>query len=137
MRSFEYKVVPAPRRGEKAKGAKTSEEKFAVALMRIMNELGSQGWDYVRADTLPCDERAGLTGIKTSYLNMLVFRRPAQAGSPINVQDEDEETVPPFSALKAVTEAELAAVSRPLGAPTAPSGIAPAVGPAKQDQAAG
>lgn len=85
MQRFQYKVVPAPRRGEKAKGAKTTEERFAVALTQVMNALGAEGWDYVRADTLPCDERAGLTGVKTSYQNMLVFRRPlvgADAAEP-------------------------------------------------------
>ena len=87
MQSFEYRVVPAPRRGEKVKGAKTSEDRFAVALMRVMNTLGAEGWEYVRADTLPCDERTGLTGVKTSYLNMLVFRRPRQTGATLTVDD--------------------------------------------------
>ncbi len=72
---FEYKVVPAPRRGQKARGLTTTEERFALALSHVMNELGHDGWDYLRADTLPVDERSGLTGTKTSYHNMLVFRR--------------------------------------------------------------
>ncbi len=75
MQRFEYKVIPAPQKGEKAKGAKTTPERFAVALTSIMNKLGAEGWEYVRADTLPCDERVGLTGTKTSFQNMLVFRR--------------------------------------------------------------
>ena len=72
---FEFKVVPAPRRGTKAKGAKGTEARFAVALQDVMNELGAQGWDYVRAETLPCDERVGLTGKATTFQNLLVFRR--------------------------------------------------------------
>src|SRR5690606_32927772 len=81
MQRFEYKVVPAPRRGEKARGVKTTKERFALALSTVMNEMGAAGWDYVRADSLPCDERSGLTGTKTSFQNMLVFRReiPAEA----------------------------------------------------------
>lgn len=81
---YEFKVVPAPRRGEKARGVKTTEERFALALTLLMNDLGREGWDYVRADTLPVDERSGLTGTKTSYHNMLVFRRQVQtsAGEP-------------------------------------------------------
>ena len=75
MPRYEYKVVPAPRRGEKARGLRTTEERFAQALTTLMNSLGRDGWDYVRADTLPVDERAGLTGTKTSFQNMLVFRR--------------------------------------------------------------
>lgn len=75
MQRFEYKVVPAPTKGEKAKGAKTTADRFAVALMSVMNAQGAEGWDYIRADTLPCDERSGLTGTKTQFRHMLVFRR--------------------------------------------------------------
>ncbi len=72
---FEYKVVPAPTRGLKAKGVKGSQARFANALQSLMNELGADGWEYQRTDTLPLEERQGLTGKMTSYQNMLVFRR--------------------------------------------------------------
>ena len=75
MQRFEFKVIPAPKRGEKARGVKTTEDRFALALTNLMNQLGAEGWDYVRADALPCEERVGFTGTKTSYFNMLVFRR--------------------------------------------------------------
>lgn len=76
MLRYEFKVIPAPRRGEKARGLKSTEDRFALAMTNLMNEMGRDGWDYVRADTLPVDERSGLTGTKTSYQNLLVFRRP-------------------------------------------------------------
>lgn len=75
MTRYEYKVLPAPQRGVKAKGAKTTEARFAHALMEIMNEMGRDGWEYQRTDTLPCQERVGLTGRTTRFQNMLVFRR--------------------------------------------------------------
>jgi hypothetical protein len=75
MQRYEYKVVPAPRRGQKGKGVKGSDGKFAHALQQLMNEYGAAGWEYQRAETLPCDERVGLTGTKTLYQNLLVFRR--------------------------------------------------------------
>ena len=75
MKRFEYQVVPAPKKGEKTKGAKTPAERFALALTQLMNKLGAEGWDYIRADTLPCEERVGLTGSKAVFQNMLVFRR--------------------------------------------------------------
>lgn len=75
MQRFEYKVVPAPTRGEKVRTAKTGADRFAHALSQIMNALGRDGWDYVRADTLPSEERTGFTGRTTVYHNMLVFRR--------------------------------------------------------------
>jgi hypothetical protein len=81
---YEYKVSPAPRRGERARGAKTAADRFAVALARVMNDLGRDGWEYLRADPLPCDERVGLTGKETAVHHMLVFRRTldAASGSP-------------------------------------------------------
>lgn len=75
MTGFEYKVVPAPMRGLKAKGVKGTPARFANALETLMNELGAEGWEYQRTDTLPVEERQGLTGKTTNFQNMLVFRR--------------------------------------------------------------
>lgn len=75
MSQFEYKIVPAPKRGLKAKGLKTAEDRYAYALETAMNALAAEGWEYQRADTLPSEERSGLTGRVTTFQNMLVFRR--------------------------------------------------------------
>lgn len=75
MQKFEYKVVPAPKKGERSKGLKSSDARFANTLMGVMNELGREGWEYQRSDTLPCEERSGLTGKITVFQNMLIFRR--------------------------------------------------------------
>lgn len=77
--TYEYKVIPAPTRGQKAKGIKGPEGRFANALEREMNRLGAEGWEYLRADTLPHEERSGLTGSNTSYRSVLVFRRAKSA----------------------------------------------------------
>ncbi len=77
--SYEYKVVPAPQRGLKAKGKKTHEDRFAHALETAMNAYAADGWEYLRADTLPCEQREGLMGRSTVFQNILVFRRPAKA----------------------------------------------------------
>ncbi|MFN3722898.1 MAG: DUF4177 domain-containing protein [Paracoccaceae bacterium] len=127
MTRFEFKVVPAPRRGEKLRGVKTTEDRFALTLTQLMNSLGAEGWDYVRADTLPCDERAGLTGTKTTYQNMLVFRRPV-------AEAETEAATPAFNSLRILPEAD--GPSLKLGAAHVPAGPAPAIGPAKADIAA-
>lgn len=115
MPRYEFKVIPAPRRGEKARGLKTTEERFALALTTVMNDMGREGWDYVRADTLPVDERAGFTGTKTSFQNMLVFRR---------IMEADAAT-----AGLSTLAADTAVVPR-LGPAEVPAGVAPAVGPA-------
>jgi len=75
MAKFEYKVVPAPKRGTKAKGLRSTEDRFAHALEDAMNTLGADGWQYLRADILPCEERSGLTGRTTTYQSLLVFCR--------------------------------------------------------------
>jgi len=78
MASYEYKVVPAPVKGLKARGIRSPEARFAHALATAMNTLGAEGWSYLRADTLPAEERVGLTKTKTVYRNMLVFRREVE-----------------------------------------------------------
>jgi hypothetical protein len=83
MSKFEYKAVPAPTRGTKAKGAKTTEDRFALSLTETLNEMAASGWEYVRAETLPCDERKGLTGTSTTYQNILIFKRFTQVSQPL------------------------------------------------------
>jgi hypothetical protein len=75
MPAYEYRVVPAPRVAAKEKGAKTTDARFAATLTRLMNELGSEGWEYQRAETLPCDERRGFTSKVETTQHVLVFRR--------------------------------------------------------------
>lgn len=79
MTVYEYKVVAAPNKGLKGKGIKGDEARFANALATVMNDLGSQGWEYQRSDTLPCEKRSGFRGHKTVFQNMLVFRRQIPA----------------------------------------------------------
>lgn len=82
MADYEYTVIPAPMRGEKVRGARTPSERFAPALAAALNGMAAQGWEYVRAETLPSEERSGLTSRTTVWHNLLVFRRPvASAGS--------------------------------------------------------
>ena len=75
MPTYEYKVVPAPTRGVKARGIKTPEARFANSVEQVLNQMGADGWEYQRAELLPSDERTGLTGSTTNWRNVLVFRR--------------------------------------------------------------
>ena len=81
--NYEYKVVPAPHRGVRAKGVKGNEARFALSLGNAMNAQAAEGWEYVRAETLPCEERSGLTGKTTTFMNMLVFRRPVEVAAAV------------------------------------------------------
>lgn len=125
MQRFEYKVIPAPKRGEKARGVKSTEDRFAHTLTQLMNDLGAEGWDYVRADSLPCDERVGLTGTRTTFQNVLVFRRQLAAGA---------EVAAPLRLM--ATEAAGGPTPRLGPAETPLSGAAPAVGPVNPKLAA-
>lgn len=82
MQHYEYTVVPAPARGEKLRGARTGAERFAHALSIEINRMAQAGWEYVRAETLPCEERSGLTSRTTVYHNVMVFRRALVVGQP-------------------------------------------------------
>lgn len=86
MSRYEYKVVPAPQKGQKTKGVKTAEGRFALSVEAVLNEMAASGWEYQRAELLPSEERSGLTGSTTNWRNVLIFRRAL---------DADEATMAP------------------------------------------
>ena len=101
MQTFEYKIVPAPRRGKSGKGIRGNEAKFANALSVVMNELGAAGWEYIRTDTLPAEERRGLLFRSTVQHTILIFRRPRHAAAPVThpllARPKREQTPPDAS----------------------------------------
>ncbi|MEP1537482.1 MAG: DUF4177 domain-containing protein [Paracoccaceae bacterium] len=105
MTSYEYKVVPAPTKGQKAKGVKTGEDRFALGLQILMNAFASDGWEFQRAETLPSTERAGLTGSTTEWRNVLVFRREVSSSVNNAIQTEAYPVSAPEPARE--SEAEL------------------------------
>ncbi len=95
MPSFEYKVIPAPKRAEKIKGVRSAEERFAHTLMALINELANDGWEYQRSETLPVETRSGLTSKTLVDQTVLIFRRsleiestaePLVLGTPVEQQ---------------------------------------------------
>jgi len=77
---YEYKVVPAPARTNKVKGLKTPGERFAHLLEECVNAEAAGGWEFLRSETLPCEERKGFTGTSKSFQSVLVFRRAVGFG---------------------------------------------------------
>ena len=76
MQSYEYLALPAPLRGQKIKGLKTPAERYAHEMTTLLNDLSSEGWEYLRFECLPSEERKGFTGTTTVQNNLLIFRRP-------------------------------------------------------------
>jgi hypothetical protein len=76
MPFFEYKVIPAPAFGKKAKGIKGANGRFANALTEEINQMANDGWEYMHAESLPSIERQGFTRKKREvYQNVLIFKR--------------------------------------------------------------
>lgn len=102
MTEYQYKVVPAPRRGRKGRGIKGAEARFAYAIQELMNEYSSDGWEFLRAETLASEERHGLASAQTVYRDLLVFRRPRAAAQPalhvaaVELEPEAAAAVPPI-----------------------------------------
>lgn len=136
MPDYEYKVVPAPTRGEKVKGLKRTSERFAYTMSGLLNTMAREGWEYFCSETLPCEQRKGLFGTTTTYQNMLIFRRSlpetiAITQTPgLSATGGTPEPAPATPTLSARREA--AAGPAPLGAadPAPPERTAPAPDPA-------
>ncbi|GAA3854753.1 DUF4177 domain-containing protein [Celeribacter arenosi] len=125
MPLYEYKTVPASKKGEKAKGVKSPEGRIAQAMETTLNAQAKDGWEYIRADLLPMEERAGLTSRTTNYYTVLVFRREIeQAIKPVAqdaiaepVDETIDESVEPLEAettdVEPVTEPSEAEAPKP------------------------
>lgn len=148
MQAYEYKVIPAPVRGEKERGLKTGAERFAHALGLALNALAAEGWEYWRAETLPAEERTGLTSKTTVFHNLLVFRRPVGAAVAEGAEGAAEmvapQTAPPaasafarsgvFAALSRAEAEGAGAERRGALSAQAPEGRAPRLGPAEEEK---
>lgn len=130
MPRYEYKVVPAPAKGQKAKGVKTPQDRFAHSIETTLNILAAEGWEYLRADMLPSEERSGLTGTTTNWRNVLVFRREVGGDEAAVVSDGGAAEIsqsgfPPLGGSGRSFAA--GAPTRPLGSANAGAGAAPPV----------
>lgn len=134
MHAFEYKVVPAPHKGTKAKGIKTPENRFANSIEILLNEMAAEGWEYQRAELLPSEERSGLTGSTTNWRNVLIFRR-ALATSDLSSEKATDLTAhaPQGAAPEVVVpqpdaEPQTPPLTATAGDPEAPEGATPVPG---------
>ncbi|EPX87173.1 hypothetical protein ruthe_00844 [Rubellimicrobium thermophilum DSM 16684] len=118
MQSHEYRILPAPRRAPRVRGARTAEQRFARALEEIINAQAREGWEYLRADTLPCEQRQGwFSGRVTVNQTLLVFRRALAERQGAGAPAPAVQAAGPRSA--AMPASGSASSAAPLAAPTA------------------
>jgi hypothetical protein len=96
MDCFDYKAVPAPRRFKKAKGIREPAELFALTLTEAINEQAREGWEYVRAETLPAETPRGFfRRAAEEDVAMLIFRRQRASREPL-IEARERGTVQPM-----------------------------------------
>lgn len=117
---FEYKVVPAPVKGVKAKGLKTPEARFALGVEQAINALAAEGWEYQRSDVLPSTERVGLTGSETHWRTLMVFRRTLAPETADTALEDVPRIAPPLRAEPVLTASP--AVAAPAVSSAVPEG---------------
>ena len=120
--------------GTKAKGVKTTEDRFALSVSDVLNEMAAEGWEYVRAETLPCEERKGLTGRETRYQNVLIFKRFQSEPLPLEGETVRIVSRPSPQLVPDPAPAEPAPVrSAPVSVDPVEPGPAPRLGAATDD----
>lgn len=98
MAEFKYKTVAAPRRVKKARGVKGAEAQLAHNIGEIIAREAVDGWEYLRADSLPIEEGGGMfSRPHVSWRAVLIFRRQVQASERATPAQEHEAHVPPES----------------------------------------
>ena len=80
---YEYKVVPAPQRARRIKGLKNTADRFAHALAERINAEATGGWQFLRTETMPCEERSAFGRAKTSMQTVMVFQRGLAGGRAV------------------------------------------------------
>ncbi len=83
MTSYDYRVTPAPKRMKRVKGVKSTAELFALTLAEAINAAARDGWEYVRAESLPAVEEGGWFRRPVEVVEtVLIFRRPRETLGP-------------------------------------------------------
>lgn len=96
MTVYEYKVVPAPRRPRRVKGVRGTPERYAHMIEELLNEMGADGWSYLRSDSMPVEARQGmLKGRIETYQTVMVFMRPVDV-APDGSEAKAQLPTPPI-----------------------------------------
>lgn len=74
--TVEYKCIGAPERPKRKRGMKTRSDRVAGAMQDIIATEAVDGWEYLRTDLIPVEEKAGLFGrVREVHRAVLIFHR--------------------------------------------------------------
>ncbi len=78
--TFEYKCVGAPERPKRLRGIRSRSERVALAMQEIISAEAVDGWEYLRTDLVPVEEKAGFfSRTHEVHRAVLIFRRASEA----------------------------------------------------------
>lgn len=101
MTGYTYKTVAAPRRLKRVKGVKGQDALLSHSVAELIAAEAAQGWEYLRADTFPVEEKGGMFSKPVvTERALLVFRKPvavqqARPAAAEHVQQTPQPAVPP------------------------------------------
>lgn len=73
---YEYKCIAAPEKARRRRGAKTRTDRVALAIEEILQAECKGGWEYLRADLIPVEEKNGIfSRTQEVHRAILIFRR--------------------------------------------------------------
>lgn len=114
MPHYEFKVVPAPDRVQPLEGRARPRDPFCDIVQALLNDLGAEGWDFVRAEHLRVRRSFWSFGPAVTERTLLIFRREtvaaeAETAEPAAPQDPAEprlsrHEVPHFVRTAAIAE---------------------------------
>lgn len=73
MTKYEFRTVPCPQRAQRDRKVTKGSDPFSETLTSAINELSSEGWDYIRTESIDV-QKAGLFR-RAEQRTFLVFRR--------------------------------------------------------------
>lgn len=92
--AFEYKCVGGPERPRRLRGTHSRSDRVAVAMQEIIGAEAVDGWEYLRTDLVPVEEKAGIfSRPQEVHRAVLIFRREVGAVHPARMA-QDHGAVP-------------------------------------------
>ncbi|MEL7468138.1 MAG: hypothetical protein AAFN27_06775 [Pseudomonadota bacterium] len=100
--AYEYKCVGAPEKAKRRRGAKTRTDRVAAVMQDIIAQEAVGGWEYLRTDLVPVEEKSGLFGrVHEVHRAVLIFRRGEPAGAHARAVQSDMVSPAPAMAAPA------------------------------------